>query len=223
MGINLSKIIQNTDVSGIKKAVKSANVPAKFNTGILDKDTVTFSTSALKKLKTPIVSELTQIPDHHDINGLNMDIRSVVKKLQNGGELKRFESRMLGIIEDIDNDFKKLPPLEDDFVFYRGRGKHPCFPRFNEDFDIIEKAKIGENIVPDGAYSYGAFKKEVAENWAKDMLCEIRVPKGARLSRNNEHGGEVLFPRGAKYRLISKEKDDRGVLNVVLEYLLPKE
>ena len=54
------------------------------------------------------------------------------------------------------------------------------------------------------------------------MLFEIHVPEGAKISRNMEHGGEVVFPKGAEYRLISKEKDSRGVLNVVLEYILPK-
>lgn len=37
------------------------------------------------------------------------------------------------------------------------------------------------------------------------MLEIIRIPKGARVSRNMEHGGEILMPRGAAYKLISKE------------------
>ena len=53
-------------------------------------------------------------------------------------------------------------------------------------------------------------------------MMEIHVPKGAKVSRNMEYGGGVIFQRGAEYRLISKEKDSRGVLNVVLEYILPK-
>ena len=53
-------------------------------------------------------------------------------------------------------------------------------------------------------------------------MMEIHVPKGVKISRNMEHGGEVVFPKGVEYRLISKEKDSRGVLNVVLEYILPK-
>ena len=121
---------------------------------------------------------------------------------------------------------KKLPPLEDDFVFYRGRSKHPVIKRFNEDFHIIEAANIGDIVVPDKAYSYGTFKKELAEHWSggldKNMMHEIHVPKGAKVSRNMEHGGEVVFPRGAEYRLISKEKDEKGFLNVVLEYILPE-
>ncbi len=134
---------------------------------------------------------------------------------------------MQEIIDEFDADFAKLPPLEDNFVFYRGRFLHPIAESFNKDFKIIENAKPGDVVVPDKAYSYGAFKKDLAEHWTNSydkggMMMEIHVPKGAKISRNMEHGGEVVFPRGAEYRLISKEKDNRGILNVVLEYILPE-
>lgn len=54
------------------------------------------------------------------------------------------------------------------------------------------------------------------------MLEIIRIPKGARVSRNMEHGGEILMPRGAAYKLISKETTSEGEIKVVLEYILPK-
>ncbi len=55
------------------------------------------------------------------------------------------------------------------------------------------------------------------------MLYTIRIPKGARVSRNMEHGGEILMPRGAEYRLISKQLRPDGKTDVTLEYILPKQ
>ena len=49
------------------------------------------------------------------------------------------------------------------------------------------------------------------------------IPKGARVSRNMEHGGEILMPRGAEYRLISKQLRPDGKTDVTLEYILPKQ
>lgn len=224
MSINLTKLTQAANITKIaqKAGVSSASAAApKFNTGILDKDTAAFTTAA-KKAIFPFTDETTQVAEHHNINGCNNSVRDILTKIEEGGKEGRYDWIILDIIQDIDAQFAKLPPLEDNFTFYRGRSIHPIIERFNRDFDIIDAAKAGDVIVPDKAYSYGAFKKELAEHWAGDMMMEIHVPKGAKVSRNMEHGGEVVFPRGAEYRLISKEKDNNGILNVVLEYILPE-
>lgn len=223
MGINLTKLTQGANAGlqalSEKTGVQNFSGAAKFNTGILDKDTVSFS-HTVKKL--PFCDKTTQAEKHHDINSYNCQIRDVLNKIANGKELKKHEEFYLELINEIDAQFAKLPPLEDDFVFWRGRALNFGIERFNKDFRAIEAAKVGDIIVPDKAYSYGAFKKELADNWGCDMMMEIHVPKGAKVSRNMEHGGEVVFPRGAEYRLISKEKDEKGFLNVVLEYILPE-
>ena len=202
-----------------------ADAAPKFNTGVLEKDTVNFSQS-VKKALYPFTDSTTQVPKHHKINGYNSNIRYALNRLEKGQPLDEEDKWALNVAEKLDESFQKLPLLEDDFVFYRGRSEHPVIKRFNEDFHIIEAANTGDIVVPDKAYSYGAFKKEIAEHWSggldKNMMFEIHVPKGVKISRNMEHGGEVVFPKGAEYRLISKEKDSRGVLNVVLEYILPK-
>ncbi len=229
MGLDFTKLaLANLQTVSQKAGVQNVLSPKiKFNTGILDKDTVSFTQTATKKAGFPFTDKTTEIESHHSINALNSDIRSVLKKIERGGECRRYENHILERVEGLDDEFAKLPPLEDDFVFYRGRFKNPEFERFNEDFNIIEAAKAGDIIVPDRAYSYGAFKKELAENWSNglkegSMIMEIHTPKGAKVSRNSEHGGEVVFPRGAEYRLVSKEKDNKGVLNVFLEYILPE-
>ena len=53
------------------------------------------------------------------------------------------------------------------------------------------------------------------------MMFKIKLPKGAKVSRNLEHGGEVVIPRNAEYRLISKTTNGDHT-EVELEYILPK-
>ena len=224
--MDLTKLTQgiNTSIQGLSKkvGVQSAAVSApKFNTGILDKDTVSFSKN-VKKAIYPFTDKTTQVPQHHQINGYNNSIRYAINSVEKGKPLDEEDKWALNLVKKLDEAFKNLPPLEDDFIFYRGRAFNFMTDRFNQDFKVIDGAKAGDIIVPDKAYSYGAFKKELADNWSRDMMMEIHVPKGAKVSRNMEHGGEVVFPRGAEYRLISKEKDNKGVLQVVLEYILPE-
>lgn len=227
MNINLIKPLQDANLQNglLKTAVQSAFAATpKFNTGMPEKDTVCIKKAA--KALFPNTDKTTQVPQHHDINGINGQVRYVLDMVEQGRPIKKYDEYIFDLIKELDNEFKKLPPLEDDFVFYRGRGRHGIVKRFDKDFDIIEAAKAGDTIVPDKGYSYGAFKKELAECWARsvndNMMMEIHVPKGAKVSRNLEHGGEVVFPRGAQYKLISKEKDKNGILNVVLEYILPE-
>lgn len=53
------------------------------------------------------------------------------------------------------------------------------------------------------------------------MMFKIKLPKGAKVSRNLEHGGEVVMPRNAEYRLLSKSTNGNHT-EVELEYILPK-
>lgn len=229
MGINFLKFGNNYQQTVQKSSVQNpASFRAKFNTGILNKDIVSFSGLWDNRGYYPYTDKTTQVSMHHDLNGYNSDIRYTLNRLNKGIAPSEEDAWLLNAIDKIDAEFENLPPLEDDFVFYRGRSRHPVIERFNIDFPIIENAKEGDIIVPDNGYSYGAFKKELAACWADgyntdNMMYEIHVPQGAKVSRNLEHGGEVIFPRSSKYRLISKEKDSRGVLNVVLEYILPEE
>ena len=195
---------------------------------------------SLEKFK-PTFAENTQVPMHHDINGYNSKVRETVEARTNG--IKGLgEEDVEDIIAaekymaKIDKEFTKLPPLEKDCIVYRGRTENPVIKRFNKDFEIMDKAKVGDVIVPDTGYSYTAFNRSMAENWGgeaarsynedgsltRNIMYEIHLPKGAKVSRNGEHGGEVVMPRGAQYIIKDKKVDKEGCMEVVLEYILPK-
>lgn len=162
------------------------------------------------------------IPSHHTVDGMNYGIRDV-------SMLRK------GIVEDcemqggyqaikIDKEFAMLTPLEKDCIGYRivGRSNNPSR---NIPFNVIEKAQIGDTIILDEGCAY-AFQQENLislnnYNLKNSMLEIIRIPKGAQVSRNMEHGGEILMPRGATYKLISREISTDGKIEVVLEYILP--
>ncbi|MBS6552809.1 MAG: hypothetical protein KH321_02585 [Clostridium sp.] len=160
---------------------------------------------------------------HHEIHGANCHIRSDIA--ENGKPVV-----MKKIVDKMDADFSNLTPTNEAFTVYRGRSKHPVANSLNTDFNIIENAKIGDIITPDTGYPYAAFHRKLAECWGGTgancgkgtMMMEIRVPKGAKLSCNLEHGGEAIFPRSSQFKLISKGKDPEGIMNVVLEYILPQ-
>lgn len=135
----------------------------------------------------------------------------------------------------IDKEFEQLPPLEKDCIVYRGRAENPTFKRNNVDFEIMEKAKAGDTVIPDTGYSYTAFNYDMANNWCqggrmtdfnnkplRTIMYEIRLPKGAKVSRNLEHKGEVVMPRSAQYKVLDKKVGSNGDIEVVLEYILPK-
>jgi len=197
----------------------------------------------------PKVFEGAAVPMHHGLHGHNLAVRKAVKYRKDGiipytsaedrewfmWQIEEGEKTM----KEADLAFKKLIPTEKDIICYRGRSENPlpsCQAQ-NVDFDIIGKAKVGDVIVPDTAYSYAAFHKSLANNWGgigarcsyiepgesnRLMMMTLRIPKGARVSRNLEHGGEIVMPRGAEYRVISKETKENGDIDVVLEYILPK-
>ena len=195
---------------------------------------------SLEKFK-PTFAENTQVSMHHDINGYNSKVRETVEARTNGikglGE-EDVEDIVAAekYMAKIDKEFTKLPPLEKDCIVYRGRTENPVIKRFNKDFEIMDKAKVGDVIVPDTGYSYTAFNRSMAENWGgegarsynedgsltRNIMYEIHLPKGAKVSRNGEHGGEVVMPRGAQYIIKDKKVDKEGCMEVVLEYILPK-
>ena len=189
----------------------------------------------------PTTSKNSAVSMHHEINGENTSIRNAIEARANG--LKGLDEEKVQnvlktekTIQAIDKEFAQLPPLEKDCIVYRGRNEHPLFKRFNTDFKLMDNAKIGDVIVPDTGYSYTAFDRSMAENWGgegarcynedgsltRTLMYEIHLPKGAKVSRNLEHGGEVVMPRGAQYVIKDKKIDSEGCMEVVLDYILPK-
>lgn len=188
----------------------------------------------------PSIKGYCELSNHHDLAGHNCIIRDYLEGNVNGSNgsrpIDRDEQEFLKkLIKDIDDEFMCLEPLEKDCIVYRGRTENTLFSSLNKDFDVVNSANVGDVIVPDKGYSYTAFHRSLAECWGgvnksikadgscvKTIMYEIRLPKGARVSRNLEHGGEVVMPRGAQYKMIDKKVNDDGCIEVVLEYILPK-
>ena len=211
--------------------IRSASAHSKDTCGLalktLEQDTVQISNNAKRWLGKPeqYIPNCSipncQVPSHHDIDGMNNLIRGV-------GKLKKGKVGITGMqggyeAVRVDNEFARLVPLEKDCIGYRGvrRGINELR---DEPYRIVSNAKVGDIIIPDQGCGYAAHNIDLAERCVgkEGMLYTIRIPKGARVSRNMEHGGEILMPRGAEYRLISKQLRPDGKMDVTLEYILPK-
>jgi len=194
----------------------------------LEKDTVQISNNARRWLGNteqyiPDCSiHNCEVPMHHDIDCINQRIRSVGKLKKGDVGIVNMEGGYQAVC--VDNEFARLAPLEKDCIGYRGVQRGASVWR-DEPYRIVSNAKVGDIIIPDQGCGYAAHKIDLAEECVGKggMLYTIRIPKGARVSRNMEHGGEILMPRGAEYRLISKQLRPDGKTDVTLEYILPKQ
>jgi hypothetical protein len=168
----------------------------------------------------------SQIPSHHAVEGYNTDIRCM-DYLSNDDEY--LADNLFGAYKAVktDKEFAKLAPLEKDCIGYRQIGRYKydkktlCVPA-----KILEEAKIGDVIKPDKGCAYAFQDKFSIDRYfcsGPDKIREIiRLPKGAKVSRNMEHYGEFLMPRSAEYKLVSKNIDYDGTAEYVLEYIMPK-
>ena len=167
----------------------------------------------------------SEIPMHHFVEGSpNSGMRSVKQILK---QSKYYEDDIYALAQTtrIDHQFAKLAPLEKDCIAYRKvtRGVKEFK---DQSYRIIDNAKIDDIVVPDQGCGYASHHISFPEQWRggrqEGMLYTIRIPKGARVSRNMEHGGEILMPRAAEYKLISKQQTSEGIMEVTLEYVIPK-
>lgn len=196
-GIDFEKLYMQS----IKKYCNSATVqdcPLKTLKG-KKKTIVVESIANTKEIKL----ESSVHSNHHNFQAVNWSM------LSNGTS----EKELLAL----DNEFKHLKPLEQDTVFYRGTHRTVGEDRItNREYDTIWNAEVGDIIQPHSFYAYTGTQDNLRfvsrgyaytgdPNKCRAMLIEIRTPKGSRISVNKEHGGEGVFPRNAKYRLISKE------------------
>ena len=158
----------------------------------------------------PLTSNATVIDEHGAVNSFNNRVRDFVEGgMKDADEIKYLKPRM----DRIDKSMTNLPPLEKDCVFYRGI----C----DKYIECIINGKVGDVVIPDEGYAYAGFHRELASRFGQTVLV-IRTPKGAKVSRCSANGGEVLFPRGAQYRILSKNKSPNGDNIIELEYILPK-
>lgn len=158
----------------------------------------------------PQTSAGAEVSMHHGINGKNTIIRDALDDLKNNEEVP---PSILKCIRRIDKEFDSLVPLEKDCIGWRGRTEHPICKSCNKDFDLVWNSKVGDKIVPDEGYSYLAFDEGLASHWSsfftddsrRTIMYKYRLPKGLKLSRNLEHGGEFVTPRGLSGTVVEKK------------------
>ena len=170
-------------------------------------------------------------PLHHSINGRGDQIRRAFVNIKSGNPTKIQLSNIenyLPVAQRIDESLSKMPPLEKDCIVYRGILKNSEKAKTSEIFRIFDDCKPGDVIPPDSGYSYCAFHQRKTYGFGgiplegkRTVSQTIRLPKGAKVSRSLEHDGEVLMPRDAEYKVISKTVNGNHT-EVTLEYILPK-
>lgn len=239
LSLNLGKRVGLHLVESVRR-LRTCPMFSGLKLGTLEADTVQLSKtvdrwSGPAENYIPAVYEGSWVSSHHELNMKNTNVRCIIRDAKNGiVDLEQYSVRDYQRILKTDKEFAKLPPLEKDCIVYRGRKACRFESKTRDvDFEIIENAKVGEIIVPDLGYSYTGLNSGACDIHGgnrcfpkayKTMAYEIRLPKGAKVSRNLEHevahGGEAVMPRGAEYRLISKETNGNHT-DVVLEYILP--
>ena len=209
-----TKPISRVNVSGLKY---SANLKADTFSPKIDK-----WFDGIKTTRPYVDTETTAVVGHHRFHGGN-DLRNTTIE----SFYKQIERDFAGRPEDIikikeqglafftenkiislktNRDFLKLQPQPHQSTVFRARRRN-C-DGGGADFEIISKAKVGDEIIPSGGFAYAAhFKQQTAPYMGlpDGMLYEIVVPKGSQISVNMEHGGEAVFPALSKFKLLKKE------------------
>ena len=192
----------------------------------------------------------TMVKGHHNFHAINSSFNETLEHLlaRSKGGFRTPER----IISDYNYEtkellkynieFTKVTPQPKDCVAYRGTSRYIGEAR--QDFDVINTANIGDTIVPTRGMAYAAHYKFGTYQYMgspydylgnikfEPMLIEYRIPKGAQVSSNMEHGGEVVFPALSKFKLLSRETREIEKLNrrgpaigsypykhVILEYI----
>ena len=139
-------------ISPIKFAQTTINRAVNFNAHRIIADDCDSFELREKSSKTvedfvPDVFKGSDVPMHHELNGCNHAVRIAVeyenKKLPDKDKNWYISTIEIGKItmQEADEAFKKLKPLEKDCIVYRGRAENPIFKSSNKDFEIIDKAK----------------------------------------------------------------------------------
>ena len=159
--------------------------------------------------------------------GDSLLIRKISKLEQEGNfdKIKSISSKLYEKMLKMDEEFKKLPPVLFARKYYRGiMGKN------NEGVQILQKANQGDIVMPDRGYAFITKSKDVAEGYARyldnsaggeNVFMEIKIPRGARISRNPFHLREAVMPRNAKFEVLDKQEKD-GLTKVKLKYIPSK-
>lgn len=138
-------------------------------------------------------------------------------------------------IAAIDKNMQRITPNLTDEVYYRAEVMGGGFGAAGKEDELtsaalahykeISSKNIGD-VITAPTYMYTA-KSPVTPSWIikksgkydKSILYEIKTPKGSKIL---DCGNEDIFPRDAQFKVLSKTIDEKGVLNIKVEYMLPK-
>ncbi len=159
--------------------------------------------------------------------GDSLLIRKISKLEQEGNfdKIKSISSKLYERMLKMDEEFKKLPPVIFAQKYYRG-----IMGENNEGVKILQKANQGDIVMPDRGYAFITKSKDVADSYARyldnsaggeNVFMEIKIPRGARISRNPFHLREAVMPRNAKFEVLDKQEQE-GLTKVILKYIPSK-
>ena len=159
--------------------------------------------------------------------GDSLLIRKISKLEQEGNfdKIKSISSKLYERMLKMDEEFKKLPPVIFAQKYYRG-----IMGENNEGVKILQKANTGDIVTPDSGYAFITKSKDVAEGYARyldnsaggeNVFMEIKIPRGAKISRNPFHLREAVMPRNAKFEVLDKQEQE-GLTKVILKYIPSK-
>ena len=159
--------------------------------------------------------------------GDSLLIRKISKLEQEGNfdKIKSISSKLYERMLKMDEEFKKLPPVIFAQKYYRG-----IMGENNEGVKILQKANQGDIVMPDRGYAFITKSKDVADSYARyldnsaggeNVFMEIKIPRGARISRNPFHLREAVMPRNTKFEVLDKQEQE-GLTKVILKYIPSK-
>jgi SPP1 gp7 family putative phage head morphogenesis protein len=129
--------------------------------------------------------------------------------LRDGTELSEDQAKRVAALDQL---IAQQPPLEEAITVFRGSN-------YRFQFEDVSRG----DVITDGAYVATAEFRWAAETFIRRdrpdlaVMIEIELPAGTRALRTSELGtrrlgeGEILLPRGSRFKVISRPKDGKRV------------
>ena len=126
------------------------------------------------------------------------------EKLRDGAELSKFESK---IVRDLDSALMKLPG-------YKGLASRSITLNGNALEKFLEDHSVDEIVL---YKAYSSFT--IGETYDTDANIQlwVDIAKAKNLMEFNSDEREILYQRGAKFKVDSVEISETGVINILLE------
>ncbi|WP_051533396.1 phage minor head protein [Anaerovibrio sp. RM50] len=149
----------------------------------------------------PVTQELTLDEERAVLRYIGSDAYFINEKLRKGIALTEDDK---AFIRDLDSALNKMPR-------YEGRlTRSMCF-RYEEEVDTFLKEHEVGALVTNPAYTSTTANDEIYNENGQIQIVIVQSKHGADLRKYNPAEGEVLYSRGAKFRVCEKAQTDDGV------------